>query len=313
MINKFEIRRIWIFILFAFGIAWLTALIIALTGGIVNSPVIVPGMGLSLALVLMAAVYMFAPALANVITRVITREGWSNTWLRPQIKSGWRYWLAVWLLVPLFVFGGTIAYYLFFPAQFDPSLGRIRQMLPTGAGALNPWLIVALQALQGIFLSVVINSPFTFGEEFGWRAYLLQKLLPLGARRAILISGIIVGIWHWPVIAMGHNYGLNYQGFPVLGMLAMVWFCIGLSCLLSWAVLRAHSVWPAVIGHAVLNGLGSIGILFAAGEINPLLGPSPAGIIGSIAFTLFTLWLLLDPRALPPRMDYKNKADDIHP
>ena len=307
MNHKSEQRRIWIFILFAFGIAWLTALLIAVTGGIANSRVILPGLGLKLATVLIASVYMSAPARANILTRIITREGWSNSWLNPHFKSGWRYWLAAWLLVPLFVLGGVIAYYLIFPSQFDPSLARIRQILPAEAATLNPWVIVILQALQGIFLSVIINAPFTIGEEFGWRAYLLQKLLPIGARRAILISGIIVGIWHWPVIAMGHNYGINYQGFPVLGMLTMVWFSISLSSFLSWAVLRANSVWPAVIGHAVLNGLGGIGILFAAGEIYPLLGPSPAGIIGSLAFTIFAAWVFLDPRALSPQTNCYNK------
>ena len=92
-----------------------------------------------------------------------------------------------------------------------------------------------------MFLGVLINTPFTFGEEFGWRAYLLQKLLPQGTRRAIFITGVIAGIWHWPVIALGHNYGIGYPGFPVPGMLVMVWFSIGLSFFLSWAVLRAHS------------------------------------------------------------------------
>ncbi|MCZ7554206.1 MAG: CPBP family intramembrane metalloprotease [Anaerolineales bacterium] len=309
MKNKSEIHRIWIFILFAFSIAWLAALVIAFTGGIKNSPVIFPGLGLKLAIVLIASVYMTAPAFANVLTRIVTREGWSNTWLRFHFKSGWRYWLASWLLVPLFVFGGVIAYYLLFPSQFDPSLARIRQVLPAGVVTLNPWVIVALQALQGIVLSVFINAPFTLGEEFGWRAYLLQKLLPIGTRRAVFISGVIIGIWHWPVIAMGHNYGVNYRGFPVLGMLVMVLFCIVLSFFLSWAVLRAQSVWPGVIGHAILNGLGSIGILFAAEEIYPLLGPSPAGIIGCIVFTFFTLWVLLDPRALPSQMSCQNDIE----
>ncbi|MCC6146686.1 MAG: CPBP family intramembrane metalloprotease [Anaerolineaceae bacterium] len=305
--NKFENHHIWIFILLAYVIAWLTALIITLTGGIANSQIIVSGLRLNLATVLIATVYMSAPALANILTRIITREGWDNTWLRPHFRSGWRYWLATWLLVPLFIWGGAIAYYCLFPAQFDPSLARIRQILPTGVATLNPWKIVVLQALQGMFLGVLINTPFTFGEEFGWRAYLLQKLLPIGTRRAILISGTVVGIWHWPVILMGHNYGLNYAGFPVLGMLAMVWFCIGLSCFLSWVVLRSRSIWPAVIGHAVLNGLGGIGILFAVEETKPLLGPSPAGIIGSLAFTIFAVWVLFDQRALPSQMNYQEK------
>jgi len=311
MNRKSETRRIWIFLLFAFGIAWLTALAIALTGGIAKSPILLPGLGIKLATVLIACIYMSAPALANILTRVITHEGWGNSWLRPHFKTGWRYWLATWLLLPLFIFVGAIAYYLLFPSHFDPTLARIRQLLPAGAATFNPWAILALQVFQGIFLSVVINAPFTIGEEFGWRAYLLQKLLPVGTRKAILVSGVVIGVWHWPVIILGHNYGLGYDGFPVLGLLAMVWFSIGLSCFLSWAVLRSRSVWPAVIGHAVLNGLGGIGILFSTGEINLLLGPGPAGIIGSLTFTIFAVWLFLDPRALPPQRIAEKKMTFI--
>jgi len=32
---------------------------------------------------------MFAPAVANVATRLITREGWSNTFLRPDLRRVW--------------------------------------------------------------------------------------------------------------------------------------------------------------------------------------------------------------------------------
>jgi polyferredoxin len=51
MKNKLEVHRILIFVLFAYGIAWITAFVIAITGGIVNSPVIVPGLRLTLAVV----------------------------------------------------------------------------------------------------------------------------------------------------------------------------------------------------------------------------------------------------------------------
>lgn len=305
-----ENHRIWIFLIFAFGIAWLSSLAIALTGGIANSPVIFPTLRLRLATLLIATVYMWAPAIANVLTRIITKEGWADIWIRPLFKSGWRYWLFTWLLTPFLVFGGVIIYFLVFSGQYDPTLGFLRKMLPAAVESINPWIIVGLQAFQGILLGVVINSPFTLGEEFGWRAYLLQKLLKFGPRKAILLTGVISGIWHLPVIVMGHNYGLGYPGFPVLGILAMVWFCIGISALFGWGTLRARSIWPAVIGHAVLNGLGSFGILFSTGDINPLLGPSPAGIISSSAFIIFAIWVFLDPRALPSGIDIQKNVDD---
>ncbi len=306
--QKVGYRRVWMFILFACGIAWLAALAIALTGGIASSPVIAPGLGLTLPTVLLTVFYMPAPALANVLTQIVTSEGWSNSWLRPRFKSGWRYWLAIWLLVPRFTLCGVAVYYLRFPSQFDPGLNRIPVLLPPGAALMNLWLVVAAQALQGIFLSVVINSPIAFGEEFGWRTYLLQKLLPLGPRRAVLLSGAVAGVWHWPAIAMGYNYRLDYPSFLLLGMLVMVWFTLILAVLFSWAVLRAGSVRPAVIRLAVLNGLGATGILVASGDVYLLLGPISASIIGSLAFTVFALWALLSRHALPPIMSPGTSA-----
>ncbi|WP_423225804.1 hypothetical protein [Candidatus Amarolinea aalborgensis] len=89
-----DVKRVGIFLAFAFGIAWVIGLIIFLTGGLVNSPVLVPALRLTLATVLLAVGYMWAPALAHVLTRLLTREGWHDTWLRPHFKQGWRYWLA---------------------------------------------------------------------------------------------------------------------------------------------------------------------------------------------------------------------------
>ena len=37
----------------------------------------------------------------------------------------------------------------------------------------------------------------TFGEEFGWRAYMNQKMEPLlGTTGTVIVGGIIWGVWH---------------------------------------------------------------------------------------------------------------------
>jgi len=127
---------------------------------------------------------------------------------------------------------------------------------------------------------------------------LQPKLMPLGARKAVLLTGVIWGVWHWPVIAMGHNYGLDYPGAPWLGMLAMVWYCILLAIFLGWATLHSGSVWPAVIGHAAINGIAGLGIFLVKGNPNPLLGPTPVGIIGSLAMVVIAALIFLLPGGL---------------
>jgi membrane protease YdiL (CAAX protease family) len=297
-------KRLLIFLAFAFGIAWATGLVIALTGGIAGSPSLVPGSSYTLAIVLMATAYMGAPAIANVLTRLITREGWHNVGLRPNFRRGWPLWLAAWVLPAVFTIVGAAVYYLLFPASFDPELTSVKAILAqTGASgaAFTPVTLILFETLQAVLISPLINSLFTFGEEFGWRAYLLPKLMPLGSRRAVLFSGIIWGVWHWPVIAMGHNYGLDYPGYPWLGMLLMVLVCIGLGAFLSWVSLRGGSVWPAVIGHAAINGISALGTLaLKPGAGSVLLGPLPVGIIGMSAWMLATALIYASRKALLP-------------
>ena len=194
-------------------------------------------------------------------------------------------------------------FFVLFPQYYDSTLGTVRKMLDAAPGGqslarVDPWTVVISQTLVAVLIAPLINAIPILGEEFGWRAYLQPKLMPLGGRRAILLTGVIWGVWHWPVIAMGYNYGFNYPGAPWLGPLAMIWFTIVFGTLIGWATLRAGSVWPAVIGHGALNGMAGIVAFFVQGQPNTLLGPSVVGVIGSIGFAVVALILFLVPGAL---------------
>lgn len=299
MSHKVDARRILIYVGFAFGIAWATSLVIYLTGGLGQSPMLFPELGVSLALVLLTGPFMWAPAIAHVLTRVITREGWERPYLRPQLRRAWPYWVAAWLLPGLLTIVGMVAYFLLFPHHYDGSLGGLREMLaaqlPEGVGLeeLNVWALAAVQVAQAVLLAPILNSVATFGEEFGWRGYLQPKLLHLGTRRALVLTGAIWGVWHWPVILMGYNYGFDYLGAPFLGPLAMVWFTVVAGTLLGWLTLRGKSAWPAVIGHAALNGMAGLGVIFLRGDPHTLLGPTPVGLIGGIGFTATAVVILV--------------------
>ena len=315
MDNKaLEMKRIKIYLAISFGIAWITGLVIYLTGGLADSPKLAGN--ISLALVLLATTYMGAPALANLLTRIITREGWQNAFLKPKFKSGWRYWLAAWFGPGLLTIAGAFVFFLIFPANYDSGLTMLRGMIEQSSAAtgqalpeINPWVIVIAQTIQAILIAPILNAIPTFGEEFGWRAYLQPKLISMmDSRKAILLVGVIWGVWHWPVILMGHNYGLTYPGAPWLGPLAMVWFCIVLGTFIGWVTIRGGSVWPAVIAHAAINGIAAIGALLVQGDVNPLLGPAPTGIIGSIGFSVLAAAILLSAHGLKTQQDVVEDA-----
>lgn len=299
--QKVDWRRAGIFVFIAFLISWSTAAVIYFTGGLANSPILVPGTGLSLAFVLLLIPYMWGPAVANVLTRWLTREGWTEHMLSANLRRGWLYYLAAWFVPGILTILGVWLFFMVFPDLYDPELSLYREQLQAATGTEFPiptTAIIVLQVGQAILFSPILNVIGTFGEEFGWRGYLQPKLMPLGGRKAVLLVGVIWGIWHWPVIAMGYNYGFDYPGAPWVGLLAMVWFTLVLGVFIGWVTIRSDSVWPAVIAHGAINGIAAIGTLYLSDVPNTLLGPAPTGIVASLPFTVLALLILLLPGAL---------------
>ena len=297
MNSTIDRKRIFIFVAIAYGISIALALVVFLNGGIYIS---YPMRMRPLAFILMA-VFMFAPMVAHIATRLITREGWSNTLLRPNFRRGWRFYLAALFLPALATIVGATIYYLLFPSRFDPSMTYARDtwgLVPT-VGITDPWTFLITQTPITIVLSI-LTVPLMLGEEFGWRAYLLPKLMPLGARKAVLLVGVIHGAWHWPFFPMGYNYGFDYWGAPVVGALLYLVIVCFLSTLLAWVTLRSGSVWPAALAHGVINASTNWTLVFSSGAADPLLGPLPVGIIGSLGYALLALLIFFSTRALAP-------------
>lgn len=206
----------------------------------VNSQEIIPGTGITVAALLLV-VYMGAPAIAHMLTRQVTQEDWQNVGLRPNFRKGWPYWLMAWFGPVVLTLVGTAVYFLIFPHHYDPELCMVKALLAqteaiTGTPApISPWMLIGIQLLQAALIAPIINGLFTFGEEFGWCAYLQPKRMALGPRKAMLWMGLIWGVRHWPLTAQGHNDGLEYAVLSVV-----------------WMTFRAKSVWSAVIGFAVV-------------------------------------------------------------
>src|SRR5215204_1485251 len=100
-------------------------------------------------------------------------------------------------------------------------------------------------------LSALVVTLFTFGEEYGWRGYLLPRLLPLGEIRASVLLGVIWGVWHLPLLLAG----LNYPGVNVwLAILAFTFVTVALSFTYTWFyVASSGSVLIAAVFHASTN------------------------------------------------------------
>lgn len=199
----------------------------------------------------------FAPAIANYLTRLITKEGFSDKLYAANFRGNMKYYiLAAALPAAVYIISANITGMVFVP---DYSVTE----------AINSDNIAGFiyETLRIVSTSALI-FPLYFGEEYGWRAYLTPKLMTLMPKPlALILSGIIWGMWHAPIVYMGHNFGTNYSLFPYGGYIVMSVYCIFVGCLLTWLTEKTGSIYPACICHAVNNNIGTfmLAIFLSAG------------------------------------------------
>jgi membrane protease YdiL (CAAX protease family) len=302
MNSTIERKRIFIFVAITYGLTTVVWLLNGSDGGF---------FGTHLSMGNVRLVLMFVPMIAHLATRVMTREGWSNTFLRPDFSGGrWRFYLAAWLLpFAAATVGGTV-YYLLFPRHFDPTMAIARtQVTDPALLAMKPGAFFITQLMLSLITPWAFALLVSFGEEFGWRAYLLPKLTPLGVWKAALLVGVIHGIWHWPSILQGSDYGLSYWGAPYTGLLLFVVMCTLSSVFYTWATLHSRSVWPAVLLHGAFNNSNKLVWIYFTGGPKPLIGPGVQGVIGMLGYFVLAVLILRHPRAFARTLPVKQAAD----
>lgn len=297
-IKKQDVKRILIYIIITFALTWAYCLLVVYPIAKGESLQGIPAL---LTQYLVAAA-MFFPAVGVFLTRLFTKEGFKNAWLKPNLKKNLRYYLLAWFGPGILTFAGMGIYFLLVPGSFDPNCGYMRLTLEaagTSADALPMPLnlLLLIQTVQAFLLAPILNFVTCFGEEWGWRGYLLPKmknLLPTVPM--LLVTGIIWGLWHAPLTIIGHNYGLGYRGFPFTGIAMMCVFCTVLGIFLSYATLKTNSCIPAILAHGAINGIAAIGMYFTRDGGNPFVGPAPTGIIGIIPFVLVAIPMVISLR-----------------
>lgn len=298
MEQKYNTKQIIIYLLITFGLTY--SIEIFLIRPMVGSTDIAQAY---FAQIMVAAV-MFLPAVGALVTRLATKEKFTkeNLMISLRLKENLKYYGLAWFGYVLLIILGAILYFLIFPKQFDADMGYVKALFEAQADSAGVTvsaeqikITIIVQILMGIFLSPFLNFIPCFGEEWGWRGFLLPKMLKrFKVVPALLINGVIWGLWHAPLTMMGHNYGVGYRGFPFLGIFAMCLFCIVMGIILSYVTIKTGSCIPAVIGHGTLNGFAAVSIYFTSlqNPYNVFLGPAPTGLIGGAGFILLAVVLL---------------------
>jgi membrane protease YdiL (CAAX protease family) len=194
---------------------------------------------------------MWTPAVSSIIARLAFREGVADISFRVGGRRGLGA-LLVALVLPIGI--GLLAYgtgWITGLTPFTaPPLGPFQQLLP--AHRVSPALFFLVSLLVTMTYGTLFSIPLAFGEELGWRGYMLTRLIDAGVPKPILLSGLIWCVWHVPLIVAG-----LYVGGPFL-VVSIALFMINVmafSYVFARLRLATGSIWPCVLLHASWNAI----------------------------------------------------------
>lgn len=252
-----ERRGVLVFLLIAFGLAWAGVLVAVLAGASMENP-------------LVQLPIAFSPAIAAfVVRRWVTREGFRDAGLAPRIRQAKAYYLLA-LAGPVLIVAAIIAL-----------AGALGLYDPDGTPLPEPL------SLLGVLGVAVATAPIFFGEELGWRSYLQQRVSrqPL---RAVLITGVIWGVWHYPLAFTDYVEYAN----PLLGLTTWTLQAVLLAVILAWLFVRSRSVWVPCVAHAGNNMIISAisGPLLIEGSG---LDPATVDLLGLVPLGAIAAWIVV--------------------
>ena len=269
--EKISVRR---YLLWTFLSAWILQFItffLTMKGNAAAGQLVMAGM-------------MFMPALGFLLAGGKLKElGW-----KPQFRKNLRYYLAGWFLPAVLAALGAGLYFLLFPQHFDLSgqmLGPVLLAQLQAQGLTYPTYIL-ISAIGCLTYAPLINTFVALGEEIGWRGFLYPQLKEkYGRRKGLLLGGIIWGIWHWPLIFLiGYEYGFDYVGFPLTGMLLFCVFTIACGALCDFLYEKTSVIWLPSLFHGAFNAAATISLAVCAANTGSfrLLGPVPNGLLAGL-------------------------------
>ena len=246
-------------------------------------------------LMLFSTVYMFFPFITALVLQAIDKEKFNHTGL-VNFKIKWS-WLVAWLLPVVMVLLCILVNGLMPGVSLQYNAEQLinqyhipegqQEMVREQLSAIPASLMVVIILVSSLMAGVSVNALAAFGEEYGWRNYLVHALREKKFWPAALFIGVVWGIWHFPLILMGHNY----PNEPQWGVLLMVVMCILLGVIELYFVLKSKSMIVAAILHGTINALAGVVIYFTLGGNDFLNGmPGLSGFI-VMALTIVCPWI----------------------
>ena len=279
-------KRLAIYLAITFGLSWGMWIPAGIILGTFEN-----GEASSAAMLGLIAFSMFFPLIgALTANAAVPEKDRIDLCLKPRVRGNGRFYALAWFLPAVLSIAGFAVFFLVFPQLFDADMTALRETLRQGGMPDDQLgLVLAGTFAFAITAAPLINAIPAFGEEVGWRGMLFPTLCEaMSQRKSALVSGIIWGLWHAPIIAMGHNYGTGYPGYPLTGILTMAIACTSIGCLLSWLRLKTASVWSCAVAHGAINAVANFGVVLCTAGAT-VFGPSPLGLVSGIPALVLAL------------------------
>jgi membrane protease YdiL (CAAX protease family) len=255
-------RCIGMFLLIALGGAWSVWGLAWLLGVFDDGPMTAPAQ-------VVVAFGAFAPAVAAyVVRRWVAREGFADAGLGLHLRNSWPYYVVGWLL-PLPVVGCIAALAGVFGFAFVHSDLSVTMVL-------------------GALVSSLVLTPLFFGEEFGWRGYLQVRLVAGRPILAAVLTGLVWGVFHYPLIVLGFE---GYENIA-LGLIVFPVFTVLMSIMLGWLRQRTGGIWAGCLAHSAADMTGGLSAYLFYGNGQWIL-TSYAGVLAWIPLGVVCAWIVL--------------------
>lgn len=299
-----KINQTTLFLILTFTISFLMAGIYKLSGG---------GNHDRTGFMILGIIYMFIPTISVLIVKKLIHREKIASELMISFKIN-KWFFVAWLLMPILAFL-TFGISLLFPdviyspdmsgmfSRFE-SLMTPEQMEQTRASVDTlPFHPIWMTLMQGLIAGITINAIAGFGEELGWRGFLLKQFKNMSFVKASILIGFIWGIWHAPMILMGHNY----PDHPVAGVFMMTIWCILLTPIFLYITIKSKSVIAAAILHGTLNATAGISIMLIEGGNDLTVGMT--GVAGFVALIIAIGGLFIFDRYISKDKILTNKVN----
>ena len=273
MTNENVARRtdVWLFLLITFGWSWGIAAGIHISG---------TGYGLAL-----TALYMAGPGVAAFICAYIYDRHRFLASLGLN-SNPFNKWLIIAFLTPILITAVAYLATKYIGGRDMLSLEEAFSVQIMNAGVDPETLpfsvkqIALLQVLSAPFVAAVVNTlVMMLTEEVGWRGWLWDRWSHMSFWHHALLTGLIWGVWHAPMIAFGHNY----PELPIWGPVIFTAWVMLMTPIIAFIREAGGSMVPAAMFHGVFNGVAPITVILMADPSMPWRGALGLGGFATLA------------------------------